>query len=380
MIQLEGLTRHWPGADRPAVADLTLEVPEGTSCALIGPSGSGKTTTLRMVNRLIEPSGGSIRIGGENALRMDAVTLRRSIGYVIQDVGLFPHWSVAANIATVPKLLGWDAARIDRRVEEVLALVGLDAARFAGRRPHQLSGGERQRVGVARALAGDPPVLLMDEPFGAVDPVQRGRLQEEVLRLLKQLRKTVLLVTHDVAEAVRLGDAVALLRDGRLVQHAPAAEMLARPADAFAAEFPRQRPGAAAPLAVPAGCPARPAGAGRRPAAASRGHAARRAGGDAGQRRHRPAPGRRLPRPRRPAGLFPRRGGMGAHPGPGLVSRQDFRGRGRDVPGYRRRRHPGPGRRTPHGARPRRQIRRARPDAAGTGGAEARVGGRQATG
>ncbi|MFC7689606.1 ABC transporter ATP-binding protein [Paeniroseomonas aquatica] len=237
MIDIRGLTKRWPGADRNSVSDVTLAVPEGTSCALIGPSGSGKTTLLRMVNRLVEPSAGSIRIGGEDALRMDAVSLRRRIGYVIQDVGLFPHWSVAANVATVPRLLGWDAARIARRVEEVLALVGLDPARFAERRPHQLSGGERQRVGVARALAGDPPVLLMDEPFGAVDPVVRGRLQEEVLRLLKQLRKTVLIVTHDVAEAVRLGDAVALLRDGRLVQHAPAAEMLAQPADGFAAEF-----------------------------------------------------------------------------------------------------------------------------------------------
>ena len=237
MIEIRGLTKRWPGADRDSVADVTLAVPEGTSCALIGPSGSGKTTLLRMVNRLVEPSAGAIRIGGEDALRMDAVTLRRRIGYVIQDVGLFPHWSVAANVATVPKLLGWDAARIARRVEEVLALVGLDPARFGQRRPHQLSGGERQRVGVARALAGDPPVLLMDEPFGAVDPVVRGRLQEEVLRLLKQLRKTVLIVTHDVAEAVRLGDAVALMRDGRLVQHSPAAAMLAQPADGFAAEF-----------------------------------------------------------------------------------------------------------------------------------------------
>ena len=237
MIELRALTKRWPGADRDSVAELSLEVPEGTSCALIGPSGSGKTTLLRMVNRLVEPSAGSIRIGGEDARQMDAVSLRRRIGYVIQDVGLFPHWSVAANVATVPKLLGWDAARIARRVEEVLALVGLDPARFGQRRPHQLSGGERQRVGVARALAADPPVLLMDEPFGAVDPVVRGRLQEEVLRLLKQLRKTVLIVTHDVAEAVRLGDAVALMRDGRLVQHAPAAAMLAQPADAFAAEF-----------------------------------------------------------------------------------------------------------------------------------------------
>jgi osmoprotectant transport system ATP-binding protein len=237
MIRLEGLTRRWPGAATPAVADLDLHVPEGTSCALIGPSGSGKTTTLRMVNRLIEPSGGRLRIAGEDALRQDPVRLRRGIGYVIQEVGLFPHWSIAENVATVPRLLGWPAARIAARVEEVLALVGLDPARFAARRPHQLSGGERQRVGVARALAGDPPVLLMDEPFGAVDPVRRRQLQEEVLRLLKQLRKTVLVVTHDVEEAVRLGDAVAVLRDGRLVQHAPAAELLARPANGFVAEF-----------------------------------------------------------------------------------------------------------------------------------------------
>ena len=237
MIEIEGLTKRWPGADRASVEDISLSVPEGTSCALIGPSGSGKTTLLRMVNRLVEPSAGSIRIGGEDARAMDATALRRRIGYVIQEVGLFPHWDVAANIATVPTLLGWDRARIGARVEEVLSLVGLEPARFANRRPHELSGGERQRVGVARALAADPPVLLMDEPFGAVDPVQRAKLQEEVLRLLQQLRKTVLLVTHDVAEAVRLGDAVALLRDGRLIQHAPAAAMLAHPADGFAAEF-----------------------------------------------------------------------------------------------------------------------------------------------
>jgi len=237
MIELEALTRTWPGAAQPAVADLTLTVPEGTACALIGPSGCGKTTTLRMVNRLVEPSAGRIRIGGRDALRMDPVTLRRGIGYVIQEGGLFPHRSVAENVATVPRLLGWPTPRIAARVEEVLALVGLDPGRFRDRWPHQLSGGERQRVGVARALAGDPPVLLMDEPFGAVDPVVRGRLQEEVLRLLRQLHKTVLLVTHDVEEAVRLGDAVAVLRAGRLVQHAPAAEILARPADAFVADF-----------------------------------------------------------------------------------------------------------------------------------------------
>ena len=237
MISLRGLTKSYPGATHPAVADLTLDVPEGTSCALIGPSGCGKTTTLRMVNRLVEPSAGEILINGQDARRMDAVTLRRGIGYVIQEGGLFPHRSVAENVATVPRLLGWDAPRIAARVEEVLALVGLDPARFRDRWPHQLSGGERQRVGVARALAGDPPVLLMDEPFGAVDPIVRARLQEEVLRLLRALRKTVLLVTHDVAEAVRLGDAVAVLRGGRLLRHAPAAEILARPGDDFVAEF-----------------------------------------------------------------------------------------------------------------------------------------------
>ncbi|MBX6744261.1 MAG: ABC transporter ATP-binding protein [Acetobacteraceae bacterium] len=237
MIELRDLSKHWPGAPAPSVDGLTLTVPEGTSCALIGPSGSGKTTTLRMVNLLITPSRGSIRIAGRDALKADPVELRRGIGYVIQNVGLFPHQTVAANIATVPRLLGWRKARIAARVEEVLGLVGLDPAIFARRLPRQLSGGERQRVGVARALAADPPVLLMDEPFGAVDPVLRGRLQEEVLRLLKQLRKTVLLVTHDVEEAVRLGDAVAILRAGRLVQHAPAAELLARPADQFVADF-----------------------------------------------------------------------------------------------------------------------------------------------
>jgi osmoprotectant transport system ATP-binding protein len=235
MIRLEGLTKRWPGAATPSVTDITLEVPEGTSCALIGPSGCGKTTTLRMVNRLVEPTAGRVWIAGEDALQQDPVQLRRRIGYVIQEVGLFPHRSIAENVATVPVLLGWDAARIGRRVAEVLDLVGLPG--FADRRPHELSGGERQRVGVARALAGDPPVLLMDEPFGAVDPLRRRQLQDEVLKLLRELGKTVLIVTHDVAEAMRLGDAVAILRDGALVQHAPPAELLAHPADGFVADF-----------------------------------------------------------------------------------------------------------------------------------------------
>ncbi len=235
MIELRGVTKAWPGG--AGVQALDLSVPEGTCCALIGPSGCGKTTTLRLVNRLVEPDAGSIRIAGQDALKQDPVQLRRGIGYVIQEGGLFPHRRVGANVATVPALLGWGAARTRARVEEVLALVGLDPAGYRDRWPHQLSGGERQRVGVARALAADPPVLLLDEPFGAVDPLRRAQLQEEVLALLKRLRKTVLLVTHDVQEAVRLGDSLALMRAGRLVQHATPAEMLARPADGFAAEF-----------------------------------------------------------------------------------------------------------------------------------------------
>jgi osmoprotectant transport system ATP-binding protein len=235
MIELQGVSKHWPGGG--AVRELTLHVPEGECCALIGPSGCGKTTTLRLVNRLVEPDAGSIRIAGRDALAQDPVQLRRGIGYVIQEVGLFPHRRIGANVATVPALLGWDPARTAARVEEVLALVGLDPARYRDRWPHQLSGGERQRVGVARALAADPPVLLLDEPFGAVDPLRRAQLQQEVLSLLKRLRKTVLLVTHDVQEAVRLGDSVALMRAGRLVQHAAPAVMLARPADGFVAEF-----------------------------------------------------------------------------------------------------------------------------------------------
>ena len=235
MIELRGVTKAWPGGAGVQALDLT--VPEGECCALIGPSGCGKTTTLRLVNRLVEPDAGSLRIAGQDALAQDPVQLRRGIGYVIQEGGLFPHRRVGANVAVVPALLGWDAARTRARVEEVLALVGLDPAQYRDRWPHQLSGGERQRVGVARALAADPPVLLLDEPFGAVDPLRRAQLQQEVLALLKRLRKTVLLVTHDVQEAVLLGDSLALMRSGRLVQHASPAEMLAHPADGFVADF-----------------------------------------------------------------------------------------------------------------------------------------------
>ncbi|MDP1804479.1 MAG: ATP-binding cassette domain-containing protein, partial [Acidimicrobiales bacterium] len=200
MIRLESLTKRWDNG-QVAVDALDLEVREGEITVLVGPSGCGKTTTLKMVNRLIEPSSGRIFLAGEDVTGADPVELRRRIGYVIQHVGLFPHLNVADNVATVPRLLKWDKGRIRARVDELLELVGLDPSQYRGRYPHQLSGGQRQRVGVARALGVDPPVLLMDEPFGAIDPVQRGRLQDEFLRLQAAVRKTVVFVTHDIDEA-----------------------------------------------------------------------------------------------------------------------------------------------------------------------------------
>src|SRR5688500_16638328 len=214
MISLRNVSKRFPGARSLAVGDLSFDVPEGELVVLVGPSGCGKSTTLKMVNRLIEPTTGRILLQGEDVTRTDPVRLRRRMGYVIQQTGLFPHQSVAANVATVPRLLGWDRRRPGARVLELLELVGLDPARFAKRYPHQLSGGQRQRVGVARALAADPPVLLMDEPFGAVDPIVRDRLQAEFVRLQRDLRKTVLFVTHDLDEAVRLGDRIAVFSQG----------------------------------------------------------------------------------------------------------------------------------------------------------------------
>ncbi|HEX6595942.1 MAG TPA: ATP-binding cassette domain-containing protein, partial [Acidimicrobiales bacterium] len=213
MIRLEGVTKRYPGGQL-AVHALDLEVGDGEVCMLVGPSGCGKTTTLKMINRLIEPSGGRILLDGEDVTRADPVELRRRMGYVIQQVGLFPHQTVGDNVATVPRLAGWDKARIRSRVDELLRLVGLEPAQYRDRYPHQLSGGQRQRVGVARALGVDPPVLLMDEPFGAIDPINRDRLQQEFLRLQAEVRKTVVFVTHDVDEAVKLGDHIALLREG----------------------------------------------------------------------------------------------------------------------------------------------------------------------
>jgi osmoprotectant transport system ATP-binding protein len=237
MISLSEVSKHY-GPNSAAVEALSLEVVDGEICVLIGPSGCGKTTTLRMINRLIEPSGGQIFIDGTDIMTMDAVELRRGIGYVIQQGGLFPHRRVGDNVAVVPRLLGWDKARVQSRVTELLDLVDLPAKDYARRYPHELSGGERQRVGVARALGADPPVLLMDEPFGAVDPITRLRLQNMLIDLQSQIRKTIVLVTHDIDEAAKLGDRIAVLSKGaHLEQYATPPEILGRPATPFVAQF-----------------------------------------------------------------------------------------------------------------------------------------------
>ncbi|MBK8738263.1 MAG: ABC transporter ATP-binding protein [Betaproteobacteria bacterium] len=237
MITLDGLTKQYPGTAQPAVDHISLTIPKGEVCVLIGPSGCGKTTTMRLINRLIEPSGGTIELQGRDVTHMDAVELRRGIGYVIQQVGLFPHLTIAENIATVPRLLGWDAARTDKRIDELLELVALAPVTYRDRFPRDLSGGQKQRVGVARALAADPPVMLMDEPFGAIDPITRTRLQDEFLRIQARLKKTVVFVTHDLDEAIRMGDRIAILREGRVVQYDTPEAILARPANAFVEEF-----------------------------------------------------------------------------------------------------------------------------------------------
>jgi osmoprotectant transport system ATP-binding protein len=237
MLRLEGVSKVWADGNT-AVHALDLDVPAGEVAVLVGPSGCGKTTTLRMINRLVEPTAGRILLDGVDVTHGDPVELRRRIGYVIQSVGLFPHQRVADNIATVPRLLRWPKARIDARVEELLELVGLEPARFARRYPHELSGGQRQRVGVARALAVDPPVLLMDEPFGAIDPVQRARLQDEFLRLQRRIGTTTVLVTHDIDEAVKLGTTIVVMGEGGvLLQHDRPERVLAAPANEAVASF-----------------------------------------------------------------------------------------------------------------------------------------------
>jgi osmoprotectant transport system ATP-binding protein len=237
VITLDAVTKRY-AADSVAVNELSLTVSDGEICVLVGPSGCGKTTTLRMINRLIEPSSGRILIDDTDVLKMDPVHLRRSIGYVIQQGGLFPHRRVGDNVATVPRLLGWDKKRVDARVIELLELVGLDPESYRRRYPNELSGGERQRVGVARALGADPPILLMDEPFAAVDPVTRKRLQQELLGLQEKLKKTIVFVTHDIDEATLLGDRIVVLSKGaHIEQYDTPSQVLGRPATAFVADF-----------------------------------------------------------------------------------------------------------------------------------------------
>jgi osmoprotectant transport system ATP-binding protein len=237
-LELRHISKRYPGQRSPAIVDLSLTVPAGDVCVLVGPSGSGKTTAMRLINRMIPISGGDILLGGRSVLSRDARELRREIGYVIQQIGLFPHETVAANIATVPGLLGWPKQRIAARVQELLELIGLDGDGIGDRYPAQLSGGQRQRVGVARALAADPPLMLMDEPFGAIDPINRARLQDEFLALQRKVRKTVVFVTHDIDEAIKMGDRIAILREGgHLAQYDTPREILTHPADEFVAEF-----------------------------------------------------------------------------------------------------------------------------------------------
>ncbi|WP_346269566.1 ATP-binding cassette domain-containing protein [Pseudonocardia sp.] len=237
-IRLENVTKRYPNTKAPAVDEFTMTIPAGKIVVFVGPSGCGKTTTMRMINRMVEPTSGVITIGGEDALGLDADQLRRGIGYAIQQAGLFPHFTVAQNIAVVPGLLKWDRKRIDDRVDEMMDLVGLDPKLYRDRLPRQLSGGQQQRVGVARALAADPPVLLMDEPFGAVDPITRGNLQDELLRLQAELGKTIVFVTHDFDEAVKLGDKIAVLGDRSSIQQYDTPDaILANPANDTVAGF-----------------------------------------------------------------------------------------------------------------------------------------------
>lgn len=235
MIRLENVTKRY--GETLAVANLSIEIGEGEVCMLIGPSGCGKTTTLRMVNRLIEPTSGRIFVNSTDISTVKPEELRRTIGYAIQSVGLFPHMTVKENIAVVPELLHWEKSRVDSRVEDLLALVGLNPYEYSGKYPSQLSGGEAQRIGVARALAADPPILLMDEPFGAVDPLTRERLQAQFVRIQQELKKTVIMVTHDLDEAIRLADRIAIMASGKLVQYDTPEVILSKPANKFVHDF-----------------------------------------------------------------------------------------------------------------------------------------------
>jgi osmoprotectant transport system ATP-binding protein len=237
-LRLDELTKRYPGQSEPAVDRVTMDIPAGQMTIFVGPSGCGKTTTMKIINRLIEPTSGTVHIDGQDVLSLNPHELRRHIGYVVQQIGLFPHMTIAQNIGVVPKLLGWPKARIAARIDELLEMTGLDPAAFRARYPRQLSGGQQQRVGVARALAADPPVLLMDEPFGATDPITRDRLQTEFRRLQRELGKTVVFVTHDFEEALKLGDRIAVLADrSRIVQYDTPVRLLAAPADDYVSSF-----------------------------------------------------------------------------------------------------------------------------------------------
>jgi len=237
MIELERVTKIYPGSEIPAVDSVNLNIAEGDICILIGSSGCGKTTLMRMMNRLEPITSGFIRINGESVMNKDLIELRRSIGYAIQQIGLFPHMTVYDNIATVPKLLGWDKKRIDERVDELLDMVQLPPNIFRFRYPRELSGGQAQRIGVTRAMATDPPVMLMDEPFGAIDPINREVLQDEFLKIQEKLKKTIVFVTHDIHEAIKMGDKIALLDAGRLVQYGTPEELLTQPKNRFVKDF-----------------------------------------------------------------------------------------------------------------------------------------------
>ncbi len=238
MIRLDRVSKTYPGTSVPAVSELTLDIPEGEILVLVGPSGCGKSTTLRLINRMIEPTGGRIFFDGEDVTDVDPDGLRRRIGYVIQQIGLFPHMTIANNIATVPRLLGWKDDRISSRIDELLEIVGMDPGLYRDRYPKELSGGQAQRVGVARALAADPPVMLMDEPFGAIDPITRDRLQNEFLRVQDELKKTIVFVTHDIDEAIKMGDRIVVLGEqSRIAQYDTPERLLAFPVDDFVADF-----------------------------------------------------------------------------------------------------------------------------------------------
>ncbi|MBA2443621.1 MAG: betaine/proline/choline family ABC transporter ATP-binding protein [Rubrobacter sp.] len=237
MIRLENLTKQFPGQEEAAVEDLSMEIREGEIVVFVGPSGCGKTTTMKMINRIVEPTGGRIFLEDEDVTDVNPDHLRRRMGYVIQQIGLFPHMTIAANISTVPKMLGWEKARISDRVEELLELVGIEAS-YGSRYPKELSGGQRQRIGVARAMAADPPVLLMDEPFGAIDPITRERLQDEFLRLQQDIKKTIVFVTHDIDEAIKMGDRIAILETrSRIAQYDTPEKILTDPSSEFVGEF-----------------------------------------------------------------------------------------------------------------------------------------------